>query len=63
MQCFVDGIVDMLPDGGDEDPEQMFGHIDTDDDGYVSIQDIIDFSNENEAGDDSDDEIDEEELT
>ena len=63
MQCFVDGIVDMLPDGGDENPEQMFGHIDTDDDGYVSIQDIIDFSNENEAGDDSDDEIDEEELT
>ncbi len=63
MQCFVDGIVDMLPDGDDEDPEQMFGHIDTDDDGYVSIQDIIDFSNENEAGDDSDDEIDEEELT
>jgi len=63
MQCFVDGIVDMLPDGGDENPEQMFGRIDTDDDGYVSIQDIIDFSNENEAGDDSDDEIDEEELT
>ena len=25
MQCFVDGIVDMLPDGGDENPEQMFG--------------------------------------
>ncbi len=63
MQCFVDGIVDMLTDGDDEDPEQMFGHIDTDDDGYVSIQDIIDFSNENEAGDDSDDEVDEEELS
>jgi len=63
MQCFVDGIVDMLPDGGDEDPEQMFGWIDTDEDGYVSLQDILDFSNENEAGDDSDDEIDEEELT
>ncbi|MDG1533206.1 MAG: EF-hand domain-containing protein [Candidatus Thalassarchaeaceae archaeon] len=60
MQCFVDGIVDMLPDGDDEDPEQMFGHIDTDDDGYVSLQDLIDFSNE--GGDDSDDEIDEEEL-
>ena len=61
MQCFIDGIVDMLPDGGDEDPEQMFGHIDTDDDGYVSLQDILDFSNE--GGDDSDDEIDEEELS
>ena len=60
MQCFIDGIVDMLPDGGDEDPEQMFGHIDTDDDGYVSLQDIIDFSNE--GGDDSDDQIDEEET-
>ena len=60
MQCFIDGIVDMIPDGGDEDPEQMFGHIDTDDDGYVSLQDIIDFSNE--GGDDSDDEIDEEET-
>ena len=60
MQCFIDGIVDMIPDGGDEDPEQMFGHIDTDDDGYVSLQDIIDSSNE--GGDDSDDEIDEEEL-
>ncbi|MDE0953080.1 MAG: PGF-CTERM sorting domain-containing protein [Candidatus Poseidoniales archaeon] len=63
MQCFVDGIVDMLPDGGDENPEQMFGYIDTDDDGYVSLQDIIDFSNNNEEGDDSDDEIDEEELS
>ena len=61
MQCFIDGIVDMLPDGGDEDPEQMFGHIDTDDDGYVSLQDILDFSNE--GGDDSDDEVDEEELS
>ncbi|MEC7686326.1 MAG: hypothetical protein VYB47_02005, partial [Candidatus Thermoplasmatota archaeon] len=48
MQCFIDGIVDMAPDEGDEDPEQMFGHIDTDDDGYMSLQDIIDFSN-NEA--------------
>jgi len=62
MQCFIDGIVDMAPDEGDEDPEQMFGHIDTDDDGYVSLQEIIDFSNNNEEGDDSDDEIDEEEL-
>ena len=61
MQCFIDGIVDMISDGGDEDPEQMFGHIDTDDDGYVSLQDILDFSNE--GGDDSDDEIDEEELS
>jgi len=64
MQCFIDGIVDMLSDdGGDENPEQMFGYIDADDDGYVSIQDLLDYSNENEAGDDSDDEIDEEELT
>ena len=61
MQCFIDGIVDMLPDGGDEDPGAMFGHIDTDDDGYVSLQDILDFSNE--GGDDSDDEVDEEELS
>ena len=45
MQCFIDGIVDMLPDGGDEDPEQMFGHIDTDDDGYLSLQELIDFLN------------------
>ena len=60
MQCFIDGIVDTLPDEGDEGPEQMFGHIDTDDDGYVSLQDIIDFSNE--GGDDSDDQIDEEET-
>jgi len=60
MQCFIDGIVDTLPDEGDENPEQMFGHIDTDDDGYVSLQDIIDFSNE--GGDDSDDQIDEEET-
>ena len=64
MQCFIDGIVDMLSDdGGDENPEQMFGYIDADDDGYLSLQDILDYSNENEAGDDSDDEIDEEELT
>ena len=48
MQCFIDGIVDMLPDEGDEDPEQMFGHIDTDDDGYLSLQDLIDYLN-NEA--------------
>ncbi len=61
MQCFIDGIVDMLPDGGDENPEQMFSHMDTDDDGYVSLQDLIDFSNE--GGDDSDDEIDEEGLS
>ena len=61
MQCFIDGIVDILPDGGDENPEQMFSHMDTDDDGYVSLQDLIDFSNE--GGDDSDDEIDEEGLS
>ena len=61
MQCFIDGIVDMLPDGGDENPEQMFSHMDTDDDGYVSLQDLIDFSNE--RGEDSDDEIDEEGLS
>ena len=61
MQCFIDGIVDMLPDGGDENPEQMFSHMDTDDDGYVSLQDLIDYSNE--GGEDSDDEIDEEGLS
>ena len=45
MQCFVDGIVDMLPDGGDEDPEQMMDYMDTNDDGYVSLQELIDFLN------------------
>ncbi|MEC8913742.1 MAG: EF-hand domain-containing protein, partial [Candidatus Thermoplasmatota archaeon] len=53
MQCFVDGIVAMLggggdDDGGDEDPEQMFDYMDTDDDGYLSLQDLIDYLN-NEA--------------
>ena len=46
MQCFIDGSVDMIPDGGDEDPEQMFGHIDTDDDGYLSLQELIDYIND-----------------
>ena len=45
MQCFVDGIVDMLPDGGDENPEQMMDYMDTNDDGYVSLQELIDFLN------------------
>ncbi|HJM23639.1 MAG TPA: EF-hand domain-containing protein, partial [Candidatus Thalassarchaeum sp.] len=45
MQCFVDGIVDMLPDGGDEDPEQMMDYMDTDDDGYLSLQELIDYLN------------------
>ena len=53
MQCFVDGIGDMLggfgdDDGGDENPEQMFDYMDTDDDGYLSLQDLIDYLN-NEA--------------
>ncbi|MEC9264276.1 MAG: EF-hand domain-containing protein, partial [Candidatus Thermoplasmatota archaeon] len=61
VQCVIDGIGAMFELDTDN-PEQMFGWIDTDDDGYVSIQDIIDFSNNNEEGDDSDDEIDEEEL-
>ena len=61
VQCVIDGIGAMFELDTDN-PEQMFGHIDTDDDGYVSLQDIIDFSNNNEEGDDSDDEIDEEEL-
>jgi len=45
MQCFVDGIVDMLPDGGGEDPEQMMDYMDTNDDGYLSLQELIDFLN------------------
>jgi Ca2+-binding EF-hand superfamily protein len=45
MQCFVDGIVDMLPDGGGEDPEQMMDYMDTDDDGYLSLQELIDYLN------------------
>ena len=53
MQCFVDGIGDMLggfgdDDGGDENPEQMFDYMDTDDDGYLSLQDLIEYLN-NEA--------------
>jgi len=49
MQCFIDGIGAMLggfgDDGGDEDPEQMMDYMDTDDDGYLSLQELIDFLN------------------
>ena len=53
MQCFIDGIGAMLggfgDDGGDEDPEQMMDYMDTDDDGYLSLQELIDFiNNDNE---------------
>ena len=53
MQCFIDGIGAMLggfgDDGGDEDPEQMMDYMDTDDDGYLSLQELIDYiNNENE---------------
>ena len=52
MQCFIDGIGAMLggfgDDGGDEDPEQMMDYMDTDDDGYLSLQELIDYLN-NEA--------------
>ncbi len=47
MQCFIDGIVSMLG-GSDEDPEQMMDSMDTDDDGYLSLQELIDYLN-NEA--------------
>ena len=52
MQCFIDGIVSMLG-GSDEDPEQMFDYMDADDDGYLSLQDLIDYLN-NEAEQDGD---------
>jgi low density lipoprotein-related protein 2 len=46
MQCFIDGIVDMLPDDGDDpDPEQMMDYMDTDDDGYLSLQELFDYLN------------------
>ena len=49
MQCFIDGIGAMLggfgDDGGDEDPEQMMDYMDTDDDGYLSLQELIDYLN------------------
>ncbi|NRB12615.1 MAG: EF-hand domain-containing protein, partial [Candidatus Thalassarchaeum sp.] len=32
-------------DGGDEDPEQMMDYMDTDDDGYLSLQELIDYLN------------------
>jgi Ca2+-binding EF-hand superfamily protein len=44
MQCFIDGIGAMLG-GSDEDPEQMMDYMDTDDDGYLSLQELIDFLN------------------
>ena len=52
MQCFIDGIGAMLggfgDDGGDDDdpdPEQMMDYMDTDDDGYLSLQELIDYLN------------------
>ena len=52
MQCFIDGIGVMLggfgDDGGDDDdpdPEQMMDYMDTDDDGYLSLQELIDYLN------------------
>jgi len=49
MQCFIDGIGAMLggfgDDRDDEDPEQMMDYMDTDDDGYLSLQELIDFLN------------------
>jgi Ca2+-binding EF-hand superfamily protein len=44
MQCFIDGIGAMLG-GSDEDPEQMMDYMDTDDDGYLSLQELIDYLN------------------
>ena len=55
MECFVDGIVDILPDDGGDDPspEEMMNYMDTDDDGYLSLQELIDYiNNENEQNGD-----------
>ena len=51
MQCVIDGIVPLVSDGDgdDPDPEQMMDYMDTDDDGYLSLQELIDYiNNENE---------------
>ena len=46
MQCFIDGIGAMLGGGGDDpDPEQMMDYMDTDDDGYLSLQELFDYLN------------------
>ena len=47
MQCVIDGIVLLVSDGDgdDPDPEQMMDYMDTDDDGYLSLQELIDFLN------------------
>ena len=46
MQCFIDGIGAMLGGGGDDpDPEQMMDYMDTDDDGYLSMQELFDYLN------------------
>jgi len=49
MQCFIDGIGAMLGgfggDDDDPDPEQMMDYMDTDDDGYLSLQELIDYLN------------------
>jgi len=44
MQCFIDGIGAMLGGFGD-DPEQMMDYMDTDDDGYLSLQELFDYVN------------------
>ncbi len=44
MQCFIDGIGAMLGGFGD-DPEQMMDYMDTDDDGYLSLQELFDYLN------------------
>ena len=44
MQCFIDGIGAMLGGFG-EDPEQMMDYMDTDDDGYLSLQEFFDYLN------------------
>ncbi|MDG1536682.1 MAG: low-density lipoprotein receptor class A repeat-containing protein, partial [Candidatus Thalassarchaeaceae archaeon] len=47
MQCFVDGIVDMLPDGGDDDysADEAFEWMNTDGDGQVTPSEWADFAN------------------
>jgi len=47
MQCFVDGIVDMLPNGGDDDysADEAFEWMNTDGDGQVTPSEWADFAN------------------
>ena len=54
MQCFIDGIVDMAPDGGGEewDAWDMYLFIDADEDGHVTASEFADFVNYTDDGED-----------